>query len=107
VATNHGKVLAIVAVYDVYLYCAWGSLQQEWKINCKKIMDFQTFFKERLLLQGLQYLPANGPYPGDQGMRMVTRLSLKQRQTPHVRSKNQTDITALKEKLYCHLLNTF
>jgi hypothetical protein len=86
-ATNHGIALEIVVTYDMYLEYAQGSLQQEWKIDRKIIMDFQAF-RERLSLQGLQYLPANGCYPGDQGMHVVTKLSLKQRQRMFVQENS-------------------
>ena len=78
-AKNHGTSLAIVVAYDMYLECAEGKICLEWKVDPKKVMDFHTF-RDRLSTQGLAYSPICGRYSGDTGMRVYTKLSLKERQ---------------------------
>ena len=60
----HGMVLAIVAVYDIYIECAEGELVSEWKY---KLIDFWTF-RESLSNQMLKYNPIHREYHGDAQM---------------------------------------
>ena len=72
----HGMALAIVVAYDMYKECAEGMIYSDWKIDPKKVIDFYTF-RDRLSTQGLEYSPVYGRYPGDEAMRVYTKLSLK------------------------------
>jgi hypothetical protein len=72
----HGKALAVVVAYDMYLECAKGDLDPAWKIE--KPMDFWPF-REKLSEQMLQYKPTRRKYPGDGNMRAATQQSQRDR----------------------------
>ena len=72
----HGKKLAVVIAYDLYLECCEGKIEPEWKIE--KPVDFHRF-REKLGLQMLTYTPANKKYPGDEKLRAFTKLPIKRR----------------------------
>ena len=72
----HGKSLAVVVAYDLYLEVAEGKLNPAWGIE--EPLDFWTF-RERLSIQMLEYSPARKKYPGDAGMRVSTQQSRRQR----------------------------
>ncbi len=61
----HGKALAVVVAYDMYLECSEGELEPAWKVE--KPMDFWSF-REKLSEQMLQYKPTRRKYPGDANM---------------------------------------
>jgi hypothetical protein len=61
----HGKTLALVVAYDMYLECTEGDLEPSWKVE--KPMDFWSFW-EKLSEQMLQYKPTHHKYPGDANM---------------------------------------
>ena len=73
---NHGKALAIVTAYDMYLECAEGKLNPEWKVN--KPVDFHRF-REKLGMQMLKYDPRERRYPGDERFRACTQQNQAQR----------------------------
>ena len=73
---NHGKKLATVVAYDIYLECCQGGVTLDWKVD--KPVSFHRF-REKLAIQQLQYSPANLAYPGDQRSRAATQLPLKRR----------------------------
>jgi hypothetical protein len=81
----HGKGLAVVVAFDMYLECCEGKLNPEWKID--KPLNFWQF-REKLSEQMLDYNPANRFYPGDQNMRVATRQPTKYRPDgSHARSR--------------------
>ena len=73
---NHGKKLAVVVAYDMYLECAEGSLTLNWKVD--KPVGFHRF-REKLALQMLRYNPADNIYPGDENCRAFTKLPKQKR----------------------------
>jgi len=73
---NHGKALAIVTVYDMYLECAEGKLNPEWIV--KKPVCFHCF-REKLGMQMLQHHPRTRLYPGDEKFRACTQQNQRQR----------------------------
>jgi hypothetical protein len=85
----HGKGMVVAIAYDMYLECAEGNLNPDWKLA--KPVDYWTF-RERLSDKMLGYKPENRQYPGDQFMRATTKLSKKQknkRSTNHSLSSAQ------------------
>jgi hypothetical protein len=72
----HGKSLAVVVAYDLYLEVAEGKLDSAWEID--EPVDFWTF-REKLSIQMLEYSPTHHRYPGDAGMRASTQQSRRQR----------------------------
>jgi hypothetical protein len=66
----HGKALAVVVAYDMYIECCEGKLNADWKIQ-----NPMTFwhFREKLSEQMLNYNPAKRNYPGDHNMRVATQ----------------------------------
>jgi len=72
----HGKALAVVVAYDMYLECAEGELEETWKIV--DAVDFWTF-REALSEQMLVYDPRMRLYPGDEKMRVCTQQNREQR----------------------------
>ena len=73
---NHGKKLAVVTAYDMYLEIAEGTLHPKFKIP--EPVSFHTFL-DALSLQMLSYDPKNQRYPGDSSMRVVTQLTQEKR----------------------------
>ncbi len=76
----HGKSLAVVVAYDLYLEVAEGKLDSAWEID--EPVDFWTF-REKLSIQMLEYSPTHHRYPGDAGMRASTQQSLCQQVAVH------------------------
>jgi hypothetical protein len=67
----HGKAIAVVIAYDMYLECCEGKMRAgEWKI--KKPVSFHRF-REKLATQMLKYTPKDRKYPGDECYRVSTR----------------------------------
>jgi hypothetical protein len=75
-AMIHGKRLAVTVAYDMYLECAEGMLEQDWKV--RRPVDFHRF-REKLAIQMLQYSPKNNIYPGDDKFRVSTQVPKKKR----------------------------
>lgn len=73
---NHGLAIAIAVAYDIYLECAEGELNPEWKVE-KPVKAWQ--FQSILGKQMLSYLPKKNLYPGDQNLRSSTVIPRKQR----------------------------
>jgi hypothetical protein len=88
----HGKALAVVVAYDMYLECTEGDLDPGWKVE--KPMDFWSF-REKLSEQMLQYKPTRRKYPGDANMRAATQQSRRARQENNTErtSQNVLDMT--------------
>ena len=59
----HGKALAVVVAYDMYLEVAEGNLRGEWKLD--EPMSFWRFH-EKLAEGMLKYKPSARKYPGDE-----------------------------------------
>jgi hypothetical protein len=74
----HGKALAVVVSYDMYLECCEGKLNAEGKIE--KSFNFWRF-REKLSEQMLAYKPIDRLYPGDQNMQVSTKQSSRHRGT--------------------------
>jgi hypothetical protein len=72
----HGKSLAVVVAYNLYLDVAEGKLDLAWEID--EPVNFWTF-REKLSIQMLEYSPTHHRYPGDAGMRASTQQSQRQR----------------------------
>ena len=70
---NHALAMIIVLVYDIYLECAEGNINSEWKVEKKKRLTFFQF-RQNLSTQMLTYSPQKLKYPGDERMRAVTGL---------------------------------
>ena len=85
--TNHAKALAIVAAYDMYLECAEGVLDPEWKLEKCQIVSFHKY-RDRLSKQMCTYDPRSEKYPGDEKMRVVTQLNKKRRVSCEMRSSS-------------------
>jgi hypothetical protein len=73
----HGKSLAVVVAYDLYLEVAEGKLDSAWEIEVP--LDFWQF-REQLSKQMLDYSPTRHKYPGDAGMRASTQQSQRQKE---------------------------
>ena len=65
----HGKGMAVLVAYDMYLEVAEGKLRGEWKLD--EPMDFWRF-REILANGMLKYKPSARKYPGDEKMRPLT-----------------------------------
>jgi hypothetical protein len=65
----HAKTIAIVVAYDMYLECAEGLLDVEWKVD--KPVSFHVF-RETLSRQKLGYKPEDMKYLGDDKFRVNT-----------------------------------
>jgi hypothetical protein len=88
----HGKRLAVVVAYDMYLECAEGQLDPNWKLS--RPVDFHRFC-EKLAIQMLQYSPKHHRYPGDDKFRMSTQLSRKRRGSAAVESVSSSASSAI------------
>jgi len=75
----HGKRLAVVVAYDMYLEVASGTLGTDLKTS--RPVDFHRF-REKLAIQMLQYSPSNHKYPGDDRFRSVTQVPKQRRMRP-------------------------
>ena len=104
----HGKALAIVVAYDMYLECTEGQLDASWRI--KKLVDFFRF-REKLGKQILTYSPKLCKYPGDQLFREATQTPKRDRHKRYCRgpprssssstSSGSVSIEALLEEVQC------
>jgi hypothetical protein len=72
----HGKAMAIVVAYDIYLECAEGNLDEDWELD--KPVDFYTF-RETLARQMLAYSPKHRKYLGDDKFRSNTVVAKSKR----------------------------
>jgi len=91
---NHGLGFALLTMYDIYRECAEGSLDQEWKCS---IVSYWDFINE-LGLQMVEYSPVNLDLPGDDKLRVATRLSKKRRRDEHIRDCNNPKTGCVTEK---------
>ena len=72
----HGKALAVVVAYDMYLECCEGKLNSDWCI--KNLVDFHRF-REKLAYQMLRCCPSKLICPGDERFRAATRIPKRKR----------------------------
>ena len=75
-AMIRGKAMATVVAYDVYLECAEGNLDPDWKVD--KPVSFYEF-RERQAVQMLHYNAAQRKYPGDEMFRECTKVPIAER----------------------------
>ena len=66
----HGKAMAVVTAYNIYLECYEGKLDPSWKTEP---VDFFPF-REKLSYQLPKYCPSNCKYAGDEKFRDATRV---------------------------------
>ena len=83
---NHAKSMAVVVAYDMYLECAEGKLDPDWKVSNPH--DFWSF-REQLSELMLQYSPTNCNYPGDKLMRKATQQSRVQRRVTRASARGR------------------
>jgi hypothetical protein len=74
----HAKGMIYVITYDMYLECATGNLNHDWKLGAKQIVDFYRW-REKLSAQMLGYSPKQRKYPGDEKFRVSTSQPKSQR----------------------------
>jgi len=74
----HAKALAVVTACDMYLECAEGNLNEEWKTNP---VDFHRF-REKLGMQMMRYDPRNRQYIGEEKFRVCTQQNKARRRYP-------------------------
>jgi hypothetical protein len=74
----HGKAMAIVVAYDIYLELAEGNVDPAWKLDKKDIVDFYVF-RETLARQKLAYNPKALKYLGDDMFRAFTSTTKAKR----------------------------
>jgi len=82
----HGKKLAVIVAYDIYLECCEGNLVATWK--CTPVSFY--CFREALGKQMLSYSPTNQHHPGDKGMRACARQPKVHRNMSSVMSGEST-----------------
>jgi len=85
-AMNHGISLVVVVAYDMYKEAASGSLRDEWKVE--KPMDFHQF-RDRLSGQMLKYDPRKLALPGDEKIRVSTKVMKRKRPRKHGRKESK------------------
>jgi hypothetical protein len=74
----HGKAMAIVVAYDIYLELTEGGVDPAWKLDKKETVDFYVF-RETLSRQMLAYTPKAFKYPGDDKFRDYTAVAKAKR----------------------------
>ncbi len=78
--TRHAKAIAMSMAYSLYLQCAKGTVDPEWKVTPVSGPRFQ----QRMSLQMVQYKCSNLHYPGDEKMRKNTQTKKRNRGTSKV-----------------------
>jgi hypothetical protein len=61
---EHGKAIAMSMAYQLYLQCAEGRVDPDWKVR----LVSGPSFKHRMSLQMVTYKARNMRYPGDEKM---------------------------------------
>ena len=72
---NHALAIAIAVAYDIYIEVTLGNLDPEWKADPVSSWEFH----KTLALQAISYSPLNNEYPGDDKLRVVTKLPRRKR----------------------------
>ena len=75
---NHCKSMACVSEYEMYLECAEGGLNPDWKLSKDEIVSFRDFRLQQSE-QMCKYRPSNLLYPGDGKFRQSTQQKKKRR----------------------------
>ncbi len=78
--TRHAKAITMSMSYSLYLQCAKGTVDPEWKVTPVSGPSFQ----QRMSLQMVQYKCSNLHYPGDEKMRNNTQMNKKKRGTSNI-----------------------
>ncbi len=86
--TRHEKEIAISMAYSLYLQCAEGTVDPEWKVTPVS----GPRFWQRMSLQMVQYKCSNLQYPGDEKMRNTTQMNKKKHGTVTLVLSNVTII---------------
>ena len=73
--TRHAKAIAMSMAYSVYLQCAEGTVDPEWKVTPVS----GSRFCQKLSLQMVQYTSSDLHYPGDKKMRNTTQKNKQKR----------------------------
>ncbi len=75
--TRHAKAIAMSMAYFLYLQCAQGTVDPEWKVTPVS----GPRFCQKMSLQMVQYKSSNLHYPGDEKMRNTTQTKKRKRGT--------------------------
>jgi hypothetical protein len=78
--TRHAKAIAMSMAYSLYLQCAKGTVDPEWKVTPVS----GPRFWQRMSLQMVQYKCSNLNYPGDEKMRKNTQMKKRNHVTSEV-----------------------
>jgi hypothetical protein len=78
--TRHAKVISMSMAYSLYLQCAGGTVDPEWKVTPVS----GPRFCQRMSLQMVQYKCSNLHYPGDEKMRKNTQMKKRNRGTSKI-----------------------
>jgi hypothetical protein len=70
--TRHTKAIAMSMAYLLYLQCAEGSVDSDWKV----VAVSGPRFRQKMSLQIVQYRSSNLQYPGD-AMQKATQINRK------------------------------
>ena len=73
--TRLAKAIAMCMAYNLYLHCAEGTVDPDWKV----VPVSGPKFCQRMSLQMVQYRSSNMQYPGDSRMRKVTQMKKRKR----------------------------
>jgi hypothetical protein len=79
-STRHAKAIAMSMAYSLYLKCAEGIVDPEWKV----IPISGPRFWQRMSLWMVQYKCSNLHYPGDEKMHKNTQMKKRNRGTSKV-----------------------
>ncbi|MFM8622856.1 MAG: hypothetical protein ACKOB3_05715, partial [Holophagaceae bacterium] len=74
---RHGKALAMSIAYQIYLQCAEGGVDPDWKVPPLS----GPLFKKKMSYQMVNYRARNMHYPGDEKMRGATQTGKRYRGT--------------------------
>jgi len=69
--TRNAKAIAMSMAYSLYLHCAEGSVDPDWKV----VADSGPRFQQKMSLQMVQYIVSNMQYPGNSKMRKATQTN--------------------------------
>jgi hypothetical protein len=78
--TRHAKAIAMSMAYSLYLQCAKGTLNPEWKVTPVS----GPRFCHKMSLQMVQYKSSNLHYAGDEKIRNATQMKSKKRGTSNI-----------------------
>jgi hypothetical protein len=73
--TRHAKAIAMSMAYSLYLHCAEGTVDPEWKVTPLS----GPKFCQKMSLQMVQYRSSDLRYPGDDKLRNTTQKNKRKR----------------------------